>query len=361
MRFVHTGDFHIGRIPEKEFSFAQQRSREIFETFEKIVTYTKEIDADLLLIAGDLFDCRPKVRELKEVCSVLSRLGRTHVVITAGNHDYVGEKSAYLGFAWPENVTFIDSSVPTGVYFEDINTEVYGFSYHSRNVYDNVTADVQPENPDHINILMVHGGDAADVPIDIKQLVQSDFDYIALGHIHKPDRLAENMFFCGSPEPLDRNETGSHGFMTGVIEEGTDAVKCFNFVDFSGRKYIKKTFEITPDMAGSSLKEKVSQAIAESGPENYYSIVFEGRRDPDIMFDRDVFLDRKCFDEINGSGAVVDVEDRTVPDFDYDRMLEENGDNVIGLFISEMRRQNADDEIIRKALDYGVSALLGIE
>lgn len=36
------------------------------------------------------------------------------------------------------------------------------------------------------HILLAHGGDSSHIPINQEKLRQAGFDYIALGHIHKP-------------------------------------------------------------------------------------------------------------------------------------------------------------------------------
>ena len=56
------------------------------------------------------------------------------------------------------------------------------------------------------------------MPLDKNYLDQLGFDYIALGHIHKPIIISDNMAYCGSPEPLDFGEIGEHGIIQGIIE-----------------------------------------------------------------------------------------------------------------------------------------------
>ena len=62
------------------------------------------------------------------------------------------------------------------------------------------------------HILLAHGGDSSHIPINQEKLRQAGFDYIALGHIHKPwidDRSP--MAYAGALEPIDRNDEGPHG------------------------------------------------------------------------------------------------------------------------------------------------------
>ena len=67
-----------------------------------------------------------------------------------------------------------------------------------------------------------HGGDAKHIPMNIKSIAASGFDYIALGHIHKPQILIrDNAAYAGALEPVDRNDLGDHGYIEGHLENGS--------------------------------------------------------------------------------------------------------------------------------------------
>lgn len=67
---------------------------------------------------------------------------------------------------------------------------------------------------------MHHGGDERHIPFDVRVLEKSGFDYIALGHIHKPQTLRKNrIIYPGALEPVDKNDTGGHGYVKGEITE----------------------------------------------------------------------------------------------------------------------------------------------
>ena len=85
--------------------------------------------ADLLLIAGDLFHRQPLKRELKEVAAGFAAIPDTEIVLIAGNHDYLHPKSYYRTFAWPDNVHFILNKDLTPVHLERIHTTVWGCSF----------------------------------------------------------------------------------------------------------------------------------------------------------------------------------------------------------------------------------------
>ena len=75
------------------------------------------------------------------------------------------------------------------------------------------------------------------IPINREMLKWSGFDYIALGHIHKPEIICEDlMAYAGSLEPIERTEIGIHGFIEGEI---TEEKQIISFVPFSKRKYME--------------------------------------------------------------------------------------------------------------------------
>ena len=87
------------------------------------------------------------------------------------------------------------------------------------------------------SILLAHGGDESHIPIQREALKWSGFDYIALGHIHKPEIIFEDlMAYAGSLEPLDHTEMGYHGLIEGEISEEK---KQITFVPFAKRMYIR--------------------------------------------------------------------------------------------------------------------------
>ena len=147
----------------------------------------------------------------------------------------------------------------SSVYFDSLNTEVYGFSYHSAEITAPFGEGLSIPDSKRIRILMLHGGDAKHVPFDKNVLAALPFSYIALGHIHKPAVLMENrMAYCGSPEPLDLTETGAHGYFLGEIDEGSGRVVSLSFQPVSQAQYIPLVVNVTP----ATTNEELAQIIA---------------------------------------------------------------------------------------------------
>lgn len=350
MKFIHTADLHLGAKPDSIYPWGAAREKEILQSFFKIIDICNEQEADLLLIAGDLFHRQPLIRELKEISYYFNKLKKTRVVIIAGNHDYINSRSNYIGFDWGDHVHMLSEASLDSIYFEDINTEVYGLSYHSRFITEPLYDTVRPGCEERINILLAHGGNEKDIPIDKNKLQGSGFEYIALGHIHKPHIFSERMAYSGSLEPLDKTETGKRGYILGEIDKtGETSVVSIDFKPFSAREYVKLELPIHPGMTNGALSDVIRDRIKEYGKDNIYLLTFIGVRDADILFRKEDF--KKL-------GNVIEVTDDTVPDYDFESLYRENQDNIIGLYIKRIKESTGKEEVLNKALYYGMEALL---
>jgi len=351
MKFVHIADVHLGAVPDSNMPWGAERAKEIWSGFEDIITVCNEEKADLLLIAGDLFHRQPLVRELKEVNYILSKLEQTKVVMIAGNHDFIGPRSNYQGFEWNEKVHMMIEETMVTVVFEELGVEVYGFSYHTRDITEPRYDSAKPEPNNRVHLLLAHGGDDRSIPINRKKLQQSTFDYIALGHIHIPAMISDRMAYTGSFEPLDKNETGERGYIIGEIsrdEQGRTKTKA-RFVPHSARQYKRATLTVNQDTTNGALLDQAREVIRENGVQHIYSFCIQGVRDETIHFDKEA---------LKSIGNILEVEDESVPDYDFDALYRENSDNMIGMFIRRIRDNAKQDEVAKKALYYGMEALL---
>lgn len=350
MRFIHTADIHLGMVPDAGQPWSEARRNEIMDAFRYIIMTCRDQKADLLLIAGDLFHRPPLLRELKEADALFASLEHTRVVIAAGNHDYMGPGSRYAEYSFKSPVVLLGPGMPQSVYFKELNTRVYGFSYEQRNIKEDRINKISPMNSGEIHILLAHGGEPDYCPVNWEQLKQGGFDYAALGHIHKSQKITERIIYPGSPEPLDKNETGVHGFTAGEIEkDGTVSRIRTWFVPCAVRQYIALNVEVTPEMTNMELEDRISSMQEAAGRNHIYKIRLAGYRSDDMVPD---------IRRLKRLGNVIEVKDETIPDYDFEYLYRENKDNIIGLYIDRIRRAGYSDEIADKALYYGIGALL---
>lgn len=348
MKLIHVADLHLGMEPEKHSGFGISRGRELWETFARLIDECNQVGADLLLLAGDFFHRQPLVRELQEADFQFSRLQKTRVVLIAGNHDYIGTRSHYEDFVWNDKVTMLREDELQTIEYPDLGVSVTGFSYHKRDITEAKIDGAMPSG-DGINILLAHGGDAKDVPMDYRRLALAGFDYVALGHIHKPEQRSGNIWQAGSLEPLDKNETGEHGYLLVEITAGAKHVTKAEFVPFSLRKYVNLEVTVTPEDTNGSLTGRIRQMLTEGGKNNLYRITLSGTRDEHLEPD---------LAAIAGLGLVTEVSDETLPEYDFDAIRAANHDNLIGMFIDRILESEKQDEVTKKALYYGLLALM---
>ncbi len=349
MKFIHTGDIHYGMNPDSDKPWSKERSLAVKDSLTTIVTECQRRNVDCLFIAGDLFHHQPLVHELKEVNYLFSKIPHIHVVIIAGNHDRIRDNSAVLSFIWSANVSYITSESLKTLYFPEINTEVYGFSYHTVEIRENQLAGIKiPENG-RIRILLAHGGDTNHLPYDKNELSHAGFSYCALGHIHKSEVLVPGKIAqCGSPEPLDLTESGRHGFFVGDINPVTKNVTKLEFIPYAKTQYISLVVHVTPSSTNTELLMSITEEINKRGSDNIYRFKIRGLRDPEIEFDLDVLQSRL---------RIIELIDESEPNYDFTKLFAEHPSDMIGFFIRDLYRPNLTP-VEKKALYYGVNALL---
>lgn len=326
--------------------YSTGREREIWDSFKDIIDICNQKKIDLLLIAGDMFHRQPLLRELKEMNSILDTLERTEVVMVAGNHDYIKKNSYYRTFSWSSHVHMIRSEEVTSVELTNIQTEVYGCSYYSKEILAPLYDVARPEHRQKYEILLAHGGDDRHIPMKISQIQALGYDYVALGHIHKPQELVENQIaYAGALEPVDINDTGAHGYIEGKISERGCQI---HFVRHAMREYVHKDVQVHKTMTGHNLKQELKRIIEENGKQNMYKITLTGFRDPDIRYD---------LEQMDPYGNVVDIVDHTKPAYDFEKLSNENKGNILGQYIESLKGY-PQDSIEYQALCEGVQALM---
>ncbi len=352
MKFVHIADVHLGAVPDSGKAWGTLREKEIWSSFQKIIHICNKEKVQLLLIAGDLFHKQPLLRELKELNYLFGTLETAQVVFMAGNHDYIAARSHYQGFQWDKRVHMFPDEKVSVFEFPELAAAVYGFSYCSRDITEPRYDELKPAQKDKINILLAHGGDDRDVPMNRRKMLESGFDYMALGHIHKPEIISNKMAYSGSLEPIDKNELGERGYILGEIvkEPGGGSKTTIHFIPSAEREYKRVDLNVTKDTTNGSLRDQAREIMESLGEQHIYSFRIQGLRDELIHFDPEL---------LKSLGNVLEAEDLSIPDYDFEALSRENEGNLIGLFIQKVLESAEGDEIAKKALYYGLEALLG--
>ena len=341
MRFIHMADIHLGASPDSGKPWSRQRSREIWNSFQRVIETAGRERTDLLLISGDLFHRQPLIRELKEVNGLFASIPHTRVVMIAGNHDYVKRDSAYLRCPWAENVTGLWEGSCQKVSFPELETQVYGISYRQREIDTEAYRNLQTDGDPGFSVLMMHG-DEAHLPLAPQQIKVMGFSYLALGHIHKPGRLNQRAAYPGSLEPTDKNDLGRHGYIRGAYENGHLSLA---FVPAACREYVPLEIAVNGNTTGYELVRRVEQETQKRGSQNLYKITLKGLREPGLEFSPGP-LEEVC--------NLADFCDETRPNYDFEELHRQYAGSLVGDYLEHFA--HCQDPVEKAALFEGLQA-----
>ncbi len=346
MRFLHIADVHLGCTPDGRTEWAEMRKRELWETFRSTIDDASKQHVDLVLIAGDLFHHTPDETELREVNYLMGSYPDVCFAVIAGNHDCCSPGSAWETFPFAPNIAFLGREGVECIRFSAIGCEVYGFSYDRPQISEARYDRLHPEENEYFHILLAHGGDRDHIPLDAKALEASGFDYIALGHIHKPTViLPQKAVFPGALSPIDAADEGPHGYLIGETHGNQVQVR---FVRKAPREYVSMTVTAREEDTMFSMRDRIEQAIRSRGSENIYRVTISGERDPAVQFDTELI--RQC-------GLVLDVQDTSAPALHLEELKDRCRGQLIGQYIESFEGHERS-QIEEMALQYGVEALL---
>ena len=167
--------------------------------------------------------------------------------------------------------------------FTQFGCEVYGFSYNLPQIDKPLYDGLMPDENDAFHILLAHGGDALHIPYRTEEMERSGFDYIALGHIHKPQiLLKDRAAYSGALSPIDAGDEGPHGYIVGETHGHSAHLQ---FVEKAKREYVTMTVTVNEEDTALSLRDEVASAIRKRGSDNIYKIVLRGQRRVGVHFD----------------------------------------------------------------------------
>lgn len=226
MKFVHIGDLHLGKVLH-QYSLLQQQRELLFQLLE----YMDRQDIRTLVIAGDVYDrlipSQEAVNLLDEFLNQAILNYHIRILMISGNHDssdrmhfvssllshsglyietYVDKEMKYVEIDGVRFylLPFMKPSVVKALYNEDnIHTYQEAFEYYMSK---------QTLDKSYKNILVTHqfvGRNSltseSEMPISVggSEIIDAslfdDFDYVALGHLHAPQKVSrETIRYSGS-------------------------------------------------------------------------------------------------------------------------------------------------------------------
>ena len=227
LKLVHTSDVHI---EGDALSRQERRSpRGRAETaFRQVIDAARDVEADLLLVAGDLFESsRVGSAAIEFVKEELSRATCT-VVLLPGNHDCYDDASIYRRVDFREagsHVHTLTSLEGQTLALPGLHATVWGRAMVDHDESNQPLAGIPERSGDWWHLGIAHGFLSADPSEQRSSLItpdeieESGLDYLALGHVHvfrEVSQKSTTACYSGSPAPLHRpaHEAGSVAVVT---------------------------------------------------------------------------------------------------------------------------------------------------
>lgn len=248
MKFIHLSDLHLG-IRVNDFSMSEDQRY----ILDRILDIIDSEAPDGIIIAGDIYDKSMPPAEAVAmfddfISSIADRKIKTFII--SGNHDSAER------IAFGSRIMNAGGIYLSPVYNGDIKPVVMEDEYGSVNIYmlpfvrpsavrafypdddtdsysSAVETAVKHMNADFSqrNIIITHQfvtgavrSDSEDISVggtdNVSADIFADFDYTALGHIHKPQNIgSERIRYCGTPLKYSFSEAKQDKSVT-VIELG---------------------------------------------------------------------------------------------------------------------------------------------
>lgn len=360
IKFAHVSDVHLKSklcYATYDLSYAHKRRADLWLSLEQIYEKSKELD--LLLLTGDLFEKDYfTLSDYKRFDSLFHMLSKTEIFIIFGNHDFIDGESYFHNHSFPPNVHIFKNSYLEYFTVERLKTRVYGVSWTDRIFSSDLSLDVNLD-VDYINILMIHadvyGNNKDYLTYSIHQLESLNFNYIALGHIHKPEIFSMKIAYAGSLEPLDFGEQGPHGYIQGEIDRETH----IKFIDSARAEFKTESIEIAEEDTLDSIRHKIRKVIYEMNPgkKHYFlRLIITGYRNRNLLIDLE-----ELHYSLKTEVYYLELSDRTMAALDVSELYEKNQENLMGYFIKEVLTGTEDEEMRNKILETGIGALLEID
>lgn len=273
VKFIHAADLHLDSpmvglksLPSFIFSRLQEST---FLALERIVNKAIEEKVDFVILAGDLFDSenrsiKAQTRLRNEMKRLLAK--EISVFVIHGNHDHLDGNWSHLNM--PKNVHVFSTNVETKLYktASGVTLHLYGFSYPSRHVFERKVVDYMKEGDVDFHIGILHGNMEGShehgnyAPFSLKELVEKDFDYWALGHIHKRMIISQDppVIYPGNTQGRNRKETGIKGAYMITLEKGNTT---YEFFPTSDCVWLEKEIDVSEVVGFEQLYVTCKSAI----------------------------------------------------------------------------------------------------
>jgi DNA repair protein SbcD/Mre11 len=230
--FIHAADIHLDS-PLRGLSRYESAPVDAIRdacrrAFKNLVDLAIDEKAAFVLLAGDLYDGDWK--DYSTGIFLSRQMGRLHqhgirVFAVAGNHDAANRMTKALDT--PASMKMFSAGKVETAILEDCAVAIHGRSFKTRHVDENLAAGFNPAVKGMFNIGLLHTsldgreGHAPYAPCTLDDLRARNYQYWALGHVHKQETVSKDPFvvFPGCIQGRHIRETGPKGCIKVTVEE----------------------------------------------------------------------------------------------------------------------------------------------
>lgn len=261
MKFLHTGDLHLGKTFYERSLIQDQQ--QVLEQLTQELTSDSANPYQALVIAGDVYDRAVPPPEAVELfgsflTSLRQKMPHLHVIVISGNHDSASRLAFAAQLLKHQNIHIATSSqdMTNPVIIDQV--AVYPLAFmnpnflgdgqtHQQQMAQTAITQIldyhQTHHPQLTKVLAAHlftqGGTKSDserVFVGTAELVEgsllSQFDYVALGHLHRCQNPGKGpVWYSGSPLAYSFSEA--------------DSEKSFLRVELDSQNQGKPTLQVT--------------------------------------------------------------------------------------------------------------------
>jgi DNA repair exonuclease SbcCD nuclease subunit len=234
-KFLHTADLHLDSpllnldrydgAPVEAIRNATRRA------FDGLVELAIAEGVRFILIAGDLYD--GDCRDFNTPIYFRHRMEelRSHdirVFVIQGNHDAENKTRKNFQLILPDNVHLFPTDKPATMRIDDLQVAIHGQGFAQRDICDDLSVHYPRAVRGWLNVGLlhtscgVHDGHERYAPSSIAGLTNRGYDYWALGHIHKRQKLAGPspwIVYPGNPQGRHIREDGPRGCVIVTVDD----------------------------------------------------------------------------------------------------------------------------------------------
>jgi len=282
-KFIHAADIHLDSVlkglPRYEAAPLDEIHHAVRRAFENLIAFAIDEEVAFLIIAGDLYDGDWKdYNSGLFLADQLTRLRDAGIAafVISGNHDAANRMTKTLQL--PKNPdgseVMMSPRKPETRRLDEYGVSIHGRGFDDRALPENVTREYPRPDPGRFNIGLLHtsldgetvGSHARYAPCKIDDLLALDYQYWALGHIHKRHNRHRHgqppIVYPGNIQGRRMHEPGAKGCMLVTVDDD-NTIESLDFTPVDVFRWTELELSVAKVTTRESLLAKASKALHE--------------------------------------------------------------------------------------------------